>query len=55
MNTQKKKEREKKVEDEERTRVKKKKVCDGSDIFTQLPHTNRTTEGYTRIYRINIC
>jgi hypothetical protein len=34
---------------EERTKKKKEKVCDGGDIFTQLPHTNRTTEVYTRI------
>jgi hypothetical protein len=43
----------KKKDQEERRRRKnkseEKKVCDGSDIFTQLPHTNRTTEVHTRI------
>ncbi len=31
----------------EQTKKEEKEVCGGSDIFTQLPHTNRTTELYT--------
>jgi len=44
MNIQKRKERRRR-----KSKSEEKKVCDGSDIFTQLPHTNRTTEVHARI------
>ncbi len=34
---------------DEHTKKRREKVCDGSDIFTQLLHTNQTTEVHARI------